>query len=96
MLYITDQNKDRKRKPPPDLEGVGPEMLSYLCPDLYVLKMRSWKLPAWTRFFDTLEADAEQVAELIKECKKMPVKALRIGLGNALKEAVPPIEIRTD
>jgi hypothetical protein len=96
MLYITDQNKDKKRKAPPDLDGVGPEILSQLCPDLYILTMRSWGLPAWNRFFDTCKANKKQVAELIKECKKMPVKALRLGLANALKEAVPPIEIRTD
>ena len=96
MLYITDSNKSRKRVHPPWLKGCGPEMLTQLCPDIYVPVMRSWGLPAWNRFFDTLEADADEVAKLLKECKKMPARNVRMGLTSALKDAVPPIEIRTD
>lgn len=96
MLYLTDKNTDTKRPTPPDLDGAGPELLSQLCPEIYVLKMRSWNLPAWNNFFDTLEADAEQVKELIKECDLMPEKNVGIGLKNALLEAVPPVEIATD
>ena len=97
MNYIVDENKDEKRERPQGLEGAGPEMLSYLGGDLWILEMRSWpNIPAWQKFFDTCKADAKQVKRMIKECATMPEEVARVGYANALREAVPPIYIAAD
>ena len=54
MNYIVDENRDEKRERPQGLEGAGPEMLSYLGGDLWIMEIRSWpNIPAWQKFFDT-------------------------------------------
>lgn len=96
MLYLVDQNTDKKREKPADLPKVGPEVLGYLGPDAWILEMRSWNLPAWNEFFDKGKADAALIARMLGECARMPNKACRIGFADELKRAVPPLEIATD
>jgi len=95
MYYIADENTDKNRPRPEDYEGADVDLLAEIGPAGYCMElMQNDNVPAWRDFVSKGKATAEQVAQMIEECPRLPLPTdYTQRLAERLKLAVPPIYV---